>query len=287
MVIPRAIVRDLHTGVEATRLMALIMLVISVSPILAPLTGSALIVPFGWRAVFVAVAVVAVAGLVLLATLQNETHPPSARVPLNLRGVLSSFARLLTHRRFLGLTFIGGLSMASFFSFLAGSSFVYIEHFGLTPTQFSFAFAINAVGFIGASQFAAPLGQKIGMGKMVILAVSLYAFFAVTLLALALAGLASLPVMMALLLIGFTCMGVVIPSTMVLALDDHGPIAGMASALGGTMQMITGGLMIVVVSVFFNGTPLPMIAAIAACAIGALIVSVATLGSEMRAFAAR
>ena len=53
MVVPRAIIRDLHTGVEATRLMSLVMLVLSVSPILAPLTGSALIVPFGWRAVFV------------------------------------------------------------------------------------------------------------------------------------------------------------------------------------------------------------------------------------------
>ena len=51
MVIPRAVIRDLHTGVEATRLMSLVMLVFSVSPILAPLTGSALIVPFGWRAV--------------------------------------------------------------------------------------------------------------------------------------------------------------------------------------------------------------------------------------------
>ena len=62
MVIPRAIIRDLHTGVEATRLMSLVMLVFSVSPILAPLTGSALIVPFGWRAVFVAVTVAAVLG---------------------------------------------------------------------------------------------------------------------------------------------------------------------------------------------------------------------------------
>src|ERR1700692_1061339 len=54
-VIPRAIIRDLHTGAEATRLMSLVMLVFSVSPILAPMTGSALIVPFGWRAVFCAV----------------------------------------------------------------------------------------------------------------------------------------------------------------------------------------------------------------------------------------
>ena len=56
MVIPRAIIRDLHTGIEATRLMSLIMLVISVSPCLAPLTGSAIIAAFSWRAIFVGVA---------------------------------------------------------------------------------------------------------------------------------------------------------------------------------------------------------------------------------------
>ena len=63
MVIPRAIVRDLHTGLEATRLMSLVMLVFSVCPILAPLIGSGLIVPFGWRAVFAGVTVAAALGL--------------------------------------------------------------------------------------------------------------------------------------------------------------------------------------------------------------------------------
>ena len=278
MVIPRAIIRDLHTGTEATRLMALVMLVLSVSPILAPLTGSALIVPFGWRAVFVAVTLVAVVGLVLLTLFQQETHAPEHRVAVSVRNVLTSFGQLMTHGRFLGLTFIGGLGMASFFSFLAGSSFVYIEHFGLTPTQFSVAFAVNAVGFIGASQFAAPLGERIGMARMVVIATALYAAFTVALLVVTLMGVDSLPVMMALLLAGFTAMGVVIPSTMVLALEEHGPIAGMASALGGTLQMITGGVMIVIVSLVFDGTPLPMVVAIAGCAVGALIVSIVTLG---------
>ena len=57
MVVPRAIVRDLHTGTEAAKLMSLLMLVFSISPILAPLTGSFVIEAFGWRAVFWAVTV--------------------------------------------------------------------------------------------------------------------------------------------------------------------------------------------------------------------------------------
>src|SRR5215216_6724022 len=65
MVIPRAIIRDLHTGIDATRLMSLIMLVFSVSPILAPVTGSGLIVLFGWRAVFVAVTLASLCGFVM------------------------------------------------------------------------------------------------------------------------------------------------------------------------------------------------------------------------------
>ena len=80
MVIPRAIVRDLHTGTEATRLMSLLMLVFSVSPILAPLAGSLLIEAAGWRAVFWAVTGAGLLSLALLATSLPETRPRHERV---------------------------------------------------------------------------------------------------------------------------------------------------------------------------------------------------------------
>lgn len=285
-VIPRAIIRDLHTGVEATRLMALVMLVFSVCPILAPLFGSALIVPFGWRAVFAAVTFVAVIGVVLVATLLPETRPAEERISGNFRNVLGAFVELLRDRHFLGLTFIGGLGMSSFFAFLATSSFVYIGHYGLTPTQYSLAFSVNAIGFIGASQFASRLGARFGMGRMVLTAVSIYAGFAVLLFALTLAGFDSLRVLMPLLFTSFAFLGLVIPSTMVLALERHGPIAGIAAALGGTLQMVTGGAMIAVAGLFFDGTTLPMVATIAFTAVAALLVSVATLRSDELATAA-
>lgn len=113
-VIPRAVIRDLHTGVEATRLMALVMLVFSVSPILAPLTGSALIVPFGWRAVFVAVTLASIVSLLLVAFVLPETRPVEERVEVSVRSVLDGFGELLRDWHFLGLTFIGGFGMASF-----------------------------------------------------------------------------------------------------------------------------------------------------------------------------
>ena len=60
---------------------------------------------------------------------------------------------------------------------------------------------------------------------------------------------------------------------MVMALDPHGEIAGLASSLGGTLQMVAGGVMIALAAPFFDGTALPMVAAIALCGVGALVMS--------------
>ena len=283
MVIPRAIIRDLHTGPEATRLMSTVMLVFSVSPILAPLAGSALIVPFGWRAVFAAVTVASVLAIVLVALCLPETRPPQDRIRVSLGAVFGGFGQLLLDRRFLGITFIGGVGMASFFTFLATSSFVYIGHFGLTPVQYSLAFSVNAIGFIGASQFASRLGARFGMTRTITAAVALFCFFSIALFVITLAGVDRLDVLIVMLFLTFAGLGLVIPTTMVLALEDHGPIAGIASALGGTLQMVAGGALIVVVSLFFDGTTLPMVAIIALCGIGTLALTLGTLGRRATA----
>jgi DHA1 family bicyclomycin/chloramphenicol resistance-like MFS transporter len=287
MVVPRAVIRDLHTGVEATRLMSTVMLVLSVSPILAPLAGSALIVPFGWRAVFVAATVAALLGFLLTAFVLPETWPAERRVKSELRSVISGYGSLLRDLRFLGLTFIGGLGMASFFAFIASASFIYTGHYGLSPVEFSLAFSVNAVGFIGASQFSATLGARYGMARVVATAVSGFAAMSVLLFAVTLAGVDNLAVLMVMIFLAFAGLGLVIPATMVLSLEEHGPIAGMASALGGTLQMVAGGIMIVVVSLSFDGTALPMVTIIALCAVGAFVLARLTLRrDEMAAQAA-
>jgi len=277
MVIPRAVIRDLHTGLEATRLMSLVTLVFSVSPILAPLIGSALIVPFGWRAVFVAIAIAAALGLLLVALVLPETRPSHQRIGGGLRSMLAGYSFLLRDRRFLALTFIGAFGMASFFAFLASSSFIYIDHFGLTPTQYSMAFAINAIGFIGASQFSAHLVGRFGVSRVILTAATCYIVMTALLFATTVSGVTGLAVLMTLLFLAFAWLGLVIPSTMVLALEEHGPIAGMASALAGTLQMLTGAAVIALVSVFFDGTALPMVTTIALCALAAFVLSWLTL----------
>ena len=267
MVIPRAIIRDMHTGPQATRLMALVMLIISVSPMLAPLIGSGVIAAAGWRAIFVTLAVAAALSIAVTLLLQPETLKPELRVPVRASALLSGMATLLRDPVFMGLTFVGGFGMASFFVFLASASFVYTGYYGLTPTGFSLAFAANAAGFFAASQLAAGLGERFGPERVVNWAVTGFVAFSLLLVALVWAGIDAFALLVALLICANACLGLVIPTTMVMALDDHGDIAGLASSLGGMLQMLAGGIMTMIVGPFFDGTPLPMVAAIAIAAV--------------------
>ncbi|WP_448097741.1 multidrug effflux MFS transporter [Luteibacter yeojuensis] len=267
MVIPRAIVRDMHTGNDAARLMSLLMLIFSVSPILAPLTGSLVIELASWRGVFWVVTGAAVLGLVMVATVLKETRPAHLRLNSTVGSALAGYATLLRDRHFLGVVLIGSFGVSSFFAYLANSSFVLINHYGLTPTQYSLAFSVNAVSFIGASQFTGHLGSRYGLKRVVKTAVVGYAATMVLLAAITTVGVDNLAVLMAMLVIGYGFLGLVIPSSAVIALEEHGAIAGTASALMGTLQFGTGALVIALLGRFIDGTSLPMVAGIAACAV--------------------
>lgn len=277
MVVPRAIVRDLHTGTAATRLMATVMLVISVSPMLAPLAGSVLMTVASWRWIFGVLAVVGAVSLFVTRFVLPETLPPERRHAARGAELARGAGRLLRDPAFVGPTLIGSFIMASFFIFIASASFVYAGQFGLSPTGFSLAFALNAIGFLGASQMAASIGERFGIARTVLYAVAAFATVSAVLLALVLAGFGFLAVIIVMLFVGNAFLGLVMPTTMVMALDPHPDIAGLASSLGGTAQMVIGGVMIAVAGPFFDGTATPMVAAIALCGAAALGAALATL----------
>ena len=267
MTIPRAVVRDLHTGPDAARLLSLVMLVFSVSPMLAPLSGSLVSELIGWRAIFWVLATLGVLGLVFAIVALPETRARDARSSRNWSTVFGNYGRLLTDRRFLGVTFVGGFGMAAFFSYLTGASFLFIDHFGLSPIQFSLIFASNAIAFIGSAQFNGWVGRRYGLDRVVLTAAPVFACLTLTLLALTLLGGENVFVLWGMILVSFGSLGFVIPTSVVLALDEHGAIAGTASSLLGTLQMLSGAVVTIGVSIFADGTPLPMVGGMAVCGV--------------------
>ena len=278
MAVPRAIVRDLHTGNEAAKLMSLLMLVFSVSPILAPLTGSQIIENFGWRAVFWTVTGAAALATILLATSLKETRPVEERAGSSFGTALSGYRFLMGDRNFLGLTAIAGFGIASFFVYLSSSSFILIDHYGLSPSVYSVFFSINAVAFIGMSQLTGMLSERFGLKRVVWVAVTGYATTMVVLFAIMASGGDRLDVMAALLFVGYGFLGLVIPTTSVLAMEEHGEIAGTASALMGTLHFAIGAVAMGIAGLFFDGTPLPMVSGITLCAVISFSLAKMTLG---------
>ena len=170
--------------------------------------------------------------------------------------------------------------MAGFFVYLASSPFIFIDHYGLTPTMYSLTFSLNSVAFIGAAQFTATLGERVGLVRVVKGAASAAGAVMVLLLAYYVSGGDSMWVLMGLYFVSSAFMGLVIPTTSVLALEKHGAIAGTASALLGTLQMLAGAFAMGVIGLFANGKPLPMVIGMATGALIGVALTWITLGGQ-------
>lgn len=286
VVISRAIVRDLHTGVAAAQLMSRLMLVFSVSPILAPLAGSIVTVFGDWRLIFGVMVAAAGLGLVIAVFFLEETRPAEKRNESSLASALEAYRTLLRDPYYLGLVMIASFGMSSYMIYVANSSFVLIEHYGLSPSFYSAVFSINAVAFIGMSQMNGWLSRKYGLRRVIRSAIGGFAAVMTMLFAVTALGTDRLEVMSLFLFAGYGFLGLVIPTAAVLALEAHGRIAGTASALMGTLQFVTSAIVIGVGGLFFDGTSLPMIAVIAICSLVVFSLSLLVLRPNRAAVAA-
>jgi len=286
VVVPRAVVRDLYTGPEAARLMSMLMLVMSISPILAPLTGSFVIEAFGWRGVFWGVAITAGIATMLAAVCLTETRPAHQRLASSWSASVKAYRALLADPRFMGLTFVGAFGISAFFVYLAGSSFVIVGYYGLSSRDFALLFSLNAASFFTCSQFTGMLTHRYGLETVIRVAAIAFAISLAAGAAVMHTEAASLPALIGFLMLGFGFLGLVLPTAGVLAMDDHGAIAGTASALMGSVHMVTGAVVMALSGLVSNGSPGPMIACIAASAAASAIVSILTLGGRRQPAAA-
>jgi DHA1 family bicyclomycin/chloramphenicol resistance-like MFS transporter len=222
------------------------------------------------------VSLASLAGIAILTTLR-ETRPPERRADSTFASALAAYRRLIRDRRFLALALVGSFASASFFVYLSNSPFVLIEHYHLSPRRYSLAFSVNALAFFAAAQLNAWLGSRLGLAALVRRAATGYATAMLTLLALFASGVDRLEVLAALLFIGYAFLGLLIPTTAVLALDEHGASAGAASALMGTLQFACGSLIMALVGSFANGTAMPMVVGISACSAVVLALVQSTL----------
>jgi DHA1 family bicyclomycin/chloramphenicol resistance-like MFS transporter len=268
-----AVIRDLYNDREASALLSRLILVLSVSPILAPTLGSALLRWTSWRGVFVALAVLGLLVTVSTAVALPETLPARQRTPLALGATLLTYAGLLRDVPFVGLMLSSGLAMAGLFGFVSGASFVFQQQFGLDQQQFGLLFAASAVWLILATQLNVALMRRWEPHQVVVAAAVPASVAGLSMLAVALTGLGGTAAILATLWVTLFFVGLILPNVPAVALSAHGEAAGTAAALLGAAQFGVGALVSPLVGVLGNSA-LAMATVIAGGVLSATLVLV-------------
>jgi DHA1 family bicyclomycin/chloramphenicol resistance-like MFS transporter len=276
-VIATAVLRDLCSGSVFARLLSRLLVIPTAAPIVAPSIGGVLLRWTQWRGVFVALAVAVVVLIAVVVVALPETLPPDRRRPARLASTTDAFRTLARDRAFVGFAVVAGLSMAALLAYVAGSSFVFQEEYGLSEQQFGAVFGAGAVGLVAATQLNVRLLRHFAPERILAGAMLTGATTAVALVVCATTGLGGVPGILVPLWLTIATVGLAFPNTPALAMSRHGAIAGTAAAVLGAVQFGVGGAAAPLVGLLGTGR-VAMAAVVAAAMIPAAVVATVLCG---------
>ena len=163
-VIATAIVKDLYDGREREKIMATIMSLVIIAPMVAPVFGAFLLKIASWRMMFVTLAIFGAFASVL-ALCYRETLESKYQ-----GSIFRSWGRLavvMKNRSFIKLLVIFSITPMALMGFLAAGSYIYINDFGLTEQQFSYAFAFNALCASFGPTLYMKLSYRVSLQKVI------------------------------------------------------------------------------------------------------------------------
>lgn len=240
IVLSRAIVRDLYSGVEMTKFFSLLALVNGIAPVLAPVLGGVILLFAPWKGVFFVLSCVGITMFFLVLFNLKESLPVQSRSTGGIKQTVKTFKQLIVDRSFIGYAISLACIYGLLFAYISGSSFVLQNMYGLSPQMYSFMFAINGIGIATAAQITGRLVGKVGERKLLLTGIGMALVGSIATLMMLLIKAHLVFVLLALLL-AVSSVGLVISTGQSLALQNQGKVAGSASALLGVLQYVLAG----------------------------------------------
>lgn len=267
-VISRAVVRDLFGETDSARVMAMIAMVTSLAPMVAPLLGAYILELGSWRYEFFALALFGLACTVAAYALLPETLSKT-RSQTSIGHAFRGYWTVLKQVDARMLIVAGGAHFAAMFAYITGTPFVYIEFFGLSEKTYALLFGSNILTLVAFGYVSTRLVKRTGTTPLIRAGSALGLLGAILVLISAWNG-GTAPWNLGLMVLGFlVCvgsLGLVAPNTTAQLLGRHPMNAGAASALYGCAQFGLGGIASWVVSLVHDSTALPMAATVVAFA---------------------
>ncbi|KKB93855.1 MFS transporter [Bacillus subtilis] len=270
LVLSRAIVRDVFTGRELSKFFSLLMVITAVAPMVAPMTGGAiLLLPFAtWHTIFHVLMIIGFLLVLLIALRLKETLPPEKRIPSSIGTSVKTMGSLLKDRSFMGYALTVGFIHGGSFAYVSGTPFVYQDIYGVSPQVFSILFGINGLAIISGSFIIGRFGGIIHEKSLLRIAVITAMIATAVLLTMTMIH-GPLATLVIAIFIYMITIGMVLTSTFTLAMEKQGHRAGSASALLGMLPLLLGSIV----------SPLVGINETTAVPMGAIMFVTAVIGS--------
>jgi DHA1 family bicyclomycin/chloramphenicol resistance-like MFS transporter len=271
MVAARAMVRDFFEVKENAKIFSLLMLVVAVSPIIAPTLGGYITALFGWQSIFVILMAMALVILIAVHFYLPESKKPDTNFSLKPRPIITNYLSIIKHPQFYTYALTGAIAAAGLYAYISGSPHVFMEIYSVTEQQYGWIFALIAMGLIGAAQINTVLLKNYTSDQIIKVALSSQCIIGIILAVTTYAGWSDLFVTIFLIFTYLCCQGFIFPNASALSLAAFGHNAGSASAMMGAIQMSIGAAASAMVSIlqhYFS----PMTGVMALCTLTALLV---------------
>ncbi|EAH9284866.1 Bcr/CflA family efflux MFS transporter [Campylobacter upsaliensis] len=254
VVIARAIVNDLFELKEAASIFALMMVFSALAPMLSPSFGGFLIEYFSWHSIFATLFGLGILLFLLIFFALKESAPHLKRQKFSHKETLKSYRFVLKDKPFILYVSCASLVLAAMFAYITGSSFVFINFFGLSERDFGLLFGLNALGFVIFANINAKMVRKIDSEKILFYALIIMLISTLILFVNSLIKpnfwLFELGIFTSIALLGF-----IAPNTTTLAMARFKDHSGTASAVLGTSQFALAGVISFIVSAVGANTP--------------------------------
>ena len=237
-----AMVRDFFPVEHSARIYSLMILILGISPLLAPTVGSLLVNVGSWHMIFIVLALIVALVLVFTFFFLPEGHQPDPAISLAPKHILADFRSILLHPSFYIFSLAGTFSFAGLFVYVAGSPAIFMDEFHVNASTYGGIFALLSIGFIGGSQLNHLLTRKYSEESI----------FQATLIVQVITGALyfmgvindwyGLTGNLVCLFVLLSCAGLTYPNAAAVALRPFSKNAGSASALLGFIQIGIGGM---------------------------------------------
>lgn len=161
--ISMAMTKDIFSGHERERILAYTAVIMALAPMIAPVLGGWVFTNFSWQWIFLIQAVMGVIGIIGVLRFP-ETLSRVSDLPLS--RMMHSYGRLLFNPSYIAMVLVMSASLFPLYSFIAGSSAIYVNEFGLSEQKYSYFFAFNALALMVGSFSCLRLTRNISSGSL-------------------------------------------------------------------------------------------------------------------------